>query len=48
MIKLTLTVTDKTLTDAGDSDLWRLSRLWWLDSRIAVDDETVAPYTPIR
>lgn len=48
VIKLTLTVTQKTLHDAGDSDLWRLSRLWWLDSRIAVDDETVSPYTPIK
>lgn len=47
-IRLVLQVTDKVLDDAGDSDLWRLSRLRWLDSTIGLDDEVVAPYTPMK
>ena len=47
-IRLVLTVRDDVLGDAGDSELWRMSRLRWLDSRIASDDEVVAPYTPLK
>ena len=47
MVKLTLAVTDRILKDAGDGEPWRHSRLWWLDSRIGIDDDVVAPYTPI-
>ena len=31
----------------GDDEPWRLSRLRWLDSTLAVDDELVPPYTPV-
>jgi hypothetical protein len=34
--------------DCGDSDLWRLSRLRWLNSDIAIDDDLVDPYTPLE
>ncbi|MCC6445382.1 MAG: hypothetical protein IT210_18220, partial [Armatimonadetes bacterium] len=34
-VKLTLDVSDRTLEDCGDIDLWRPSRLRWLDSAIA-------------
>ena len=44
---LLLDVQRGILDDAGDSELWRMSRLRWLDSRIASDDEPVAPYTPL-
>ena len=44
---LSLTVRDKLLADAGDSDLWRQSRLRWLDSTIGLDDEVFPPYTPV-
>jgi len=46
-IKLTLHVGERVLDDAGDSEPWRYSRLRWLDSTLAVDDEPVAPYTPM-
>lgn len=32
---------------SGDDDIWRLSRLRWLDSTIAIDDEITAPYIPL-
>jgi hypothetical protein len=46
-VKLVLHVQDEVLEDAGDSELWRLSRLRWLDSRIAFDDDIIPPYTPL-
>ena len=46
-LALTLHVADQVLADSGDSDLWRLSRLRWLDSKIALDDEVFAPYRPV-
>jgi Glycoside hydrolase 123, N-terminal domain len=46
-VGLVIDVQDGVLDDAGDSDLWRHSRLRWLDSRIAFDDDVVAPYTPL-
>ena len=47
-VSITLKVADRVLEDCGDSDLWRLSRLRWLDSTIGLDDEVTAPYTPIE
>lgn len=46
-LKLFLTVSGPVLDDAGDSELWRHSRLRWLDSTIALDDEVTVPYTPL-
>lgn len=46
-VSVLLDVQNGVLDDAGDSELWRMSRLRWLDSRIAFDDEVVAPYTPL-
>ncbi len=46
-IRLVLEVKDEVLDDAGDSELWRMSRLRWLDSRIAFDDEITPPFTPL-
>jgi len=46
-VKLTLDVAGNVLEDAGDGDLWRQSRLRWLDSTIGLDDDVVAPYTPL-
>jgi hypothetical protein len=46
-IKLTLTVQPTTITAAGDDDPARLSRLRWLNSTLAVDDDLVPPYTPV-
>ena len=47
-IKLTLDVDDQVIADAGDSEPWRHSRLRWLDSTIAMDDEVVAPFAPLE
>lgn len=46
-IALRLTVLPDTIRHAGDDEPWRLSRLRWLDSKLAVDDELVRPYTPV-
>jgi hypothetical protein len=43
----TLTVDRSIVPDAGDDEPARLSRLRWLDSTLAMDDEVVKPYTPI-
>ena len=47
-LKLALTISGPVLEDAGDSELWRHSRLRWLDSTIAIDDEVTAPYLPLE
>ena len=47
-VKLILNVKKEVLIDAGDSELWRHSRLRWLDSKIALDDNIVPPFTPMR
>jgi hypothetical protein len=43
-----LRVAGPVLADAGDSDPFRMSRLRWLDSRIAFDDGIVPPFTPLK
>ncbi len=48
LVKLSLTVTSEVLDDAGDSELWRMSRLRWLNSTIGIDDTVTAPYTPLK
>jgi len=46
-LAVTLLVSAQPLEDAGDSELWRQSRLRWLDSTLGIDDEITAPYTPL-
>ena len=46
-LKVELTVSDKVVADAGDAEIWRQSRLRWLDSTIALDDDVFAPYSPV-
>ena len=46
-VHIALTVTDELRPDAGDDEPWRHSRLRWLDSTTALDDEVFAPYTPV-
>ena len=46
-IKLILDVGNEVLKDAGDNEVWRHSRLRWLDSRIAFDEDVVSPFTPL-
>lgn len=47
-VQLAITVLDKNIADSGDDEPWRHSRLRWLDSRLAFDDEVIRPFTPIR
>ncbi|MFE5322113.1 glycoside hydrolase domain-containing protein [Paenibacillus sp. NPDC056579] len=42
-----LTVAGEPLDDAGDSEMWRHSRLRWLNSDAAIDEEVTVPYTPV-
>jgi hypothetical protein len=46
-VRISLKVGNDALLDAGDSEPGRQSRLRWLDSRIAFDDEVVAPFTQL-
>jgi len=47
-IPIELEILDETLPARGDDDIWRRSRLRWLNSTLALDDGLVAPYTPIE
>lgn len=47
-INLKIRISDRVLPEAGDSELWRLSRLRWLNSLLAVDEETVPPFTALE
>ena len=44
-VEVTLHLAGPVLEDAGDGDLVRLTRLRWLDSTLAVDDDPVPPFT---
>ena len=46
-LALSLRVSSQRWEDAGDSELWRHSRLRWLDSTVGIDDQVTAPYTPL-
>jgi hypothetical protein len=48
LIKVILDVENEVLEDAGDGEPWRHSRVRWLDSKIAFDDDIVPPYTPLE
>jgi len=45
--EIVLHVEEKTLPNNGDDDLWRMSRLFWLNSDIGISDEVIAPYQPV-
>jgi len=47
-VSLEIEVSPEPVTAAGDDEPWRHSRLRWLDSRIAFDDELVKPFTPVE
>ncbi len=48
-VNVTLRVAGDVIADKGDNDLWRLSRLRWLNSTLGLnDDELVLPYTPLK
>ncbi|MBD9177813.1 MAG: hypothetical protein EGP82_01335, partial [Odoribacter splanchnicus] len=47
-IELSINLTDRVLEDKGDSDIYRLSRLRWLNSELACDNSVVRPFTPLK
>jgi hypothetical protein len=47
-VEIVLTVSAGAMGDSGDDEPWRHSRLRWLDSTLAFDDEIVRPFTPVR
>ncbi len=47
-INVKLTVAGKILSDRGDSEPWRHSRLRWLNSTAGSDGNPVPPYLPIK
>jgi hypothetical protein len=47
-VPVTLTVSGDTIKAAGDDEPWRHSRLRWLDSMLAFDDDLVPPYAPVE
>lgn len=44
--ELTLEINSAPVTNLGYDDLWRLSRIKWLNSTLYQDDSVVAPYVP--
>ena len=47
-VKLALHVSGPVLEDGGVSELWRMSRLKWLNSTLGLDDDVVPPFTPLQ
>jgi hypothetical protein len=47
-VSISLKVLPEILEDCGDSQLWRMSRLRWLNSTIGIDDGVVPPYIPLK
>jgi hypothetical protein len=47
-VAIELRVAGARLADHGVGDLWRLSRLKWLDSKLGLEEEPVPPFTPVQ
>jgi hypothetical protein len=47
-VPVSITVSARTIAASGDNEPARHSRLRWLDSTLALDDDLVAPYTPVQ
>lgn len=46
-VAISLNISDYYLADRGDNDIYKLSRLRWLNSQEAVDNSIVEPFTPM-
>lgn len=46
-IEIDIQLSDRVLTDKGDGDIYRLSRLRWLNSELACNDDIVRPFIPL-
>ncbi len=47
-IEVSIKVTNDILSDRGDGEPWRHSRLRWLNSTLGIDDNPVEPWQPIE
>lgn len=47
-VPIYLEVEKEVIADRGDSEIWRHSRLRWLNSTAGIDHKTVASYQPIK
>ncbi len=47
-ISVQLNVTQGLLKDRGDSELWRHSRLRWLNSALGINDNVIYPYQDLK
>ncbi|MCF3107362.1 DUF6067 family protein [Niabella sp. CC-SYL272] len=47
-VQVVLQVNNKRIAERGDHELWRHSRLRWLNSNLGIDDAVVAPYTSLQ
>lgn len=47
-VAVNLKISEKVLSDRGDSEPWRHTRLRWLNSTRGVDDQPTRPYDPIE
>lgn len=47
-VRFILSVENEVLADKGDSDLWRLSRLRWLNSTIGSEKTPISPFKPMK
>ena len=47
-VQVALSVSGPVLEDRGDGELWRHSRIRWLNSRIGIDDEPTVLYPPLE
>ena len=47
-IDIKLTVTSQLLKDGGISEPWKMTRLKWLNSTLAQQNEVIAPYTALN
>lgn len=47
-IQLTITVTPKLTVNNGADEPWKQTRLKWLNSTLAQQNEVIAPYTPLE
>ena len=46
--EINLTVDPTELPHNGEDDIWRMSRLFWLNSKVGISDKAIAPYTPVE
>lgn len=48
VVDIKLTVTSQLLKDGGISEPWKMTRLKWLNSTLAQQNEVIAPYTALQ